>query len=470
MTHPPSEPRPRSTASGPLPDRGPSRRRLLGGAALVTAGLLTRAWPAAAVTQHPSALHTAGDLARMTSVVNAGLQPWRDGWSKLLANSHAQSGWTPNPQTTVYRGSASSDNYGTLYHDIAAAYQNALRWKISQNTACGQTAANILNAWAHTLTKIDGSADRFLAAGIYGYQFANAGELMRGHSAFDLTAFKNMMRVVFYPLNDSFLDNHNGAYITNYWAGWDLCNMASVLAIGILCDDDTLVTRAVDYFHDGAGNGSLNNAVPYVYDSQGLAQWQESGRDQGHTALGIGLMSTVCEMAWNQGYDLYGAGNNRFLKACEYVAKYNLGYDVPFTALHRPRRSARCLGALGRVRHDRRRRSWLRPPGLGVDLQPLCGPQGALGALHRAVRVPEPGRGRRRRLRPQQRRLRPSWLRHAHRDPRQGNDHGRRLHLHQRVQRQEPRQRQHVVGGRPDHAVDREQRRRLPALAPDRRG
>ncbi|MPY58053.1 RICIN domain-containing protein [Streptomyces spongiae] len=331
MTHPPTEPRPRDSVSHSSPGRGPSRRGLLAGTALVAAGLMTRAWPAAAVTQHPSALHTASDFSRMTSVVNAGLQPWQDGWAKLLANSHAQSGWTPNPQATVYRGSDSSDNYGTLYNDIAAAYQNGLRWKISQNAACGQTAANILNAWANTLTKIDGNADRFLAAGIYGYQFANAGELMRGHSAFDVTAFKNMMRNVFYPLNDSFLDNHNGAYITNYWASWDLCNMASVLAIGILCDDDTLVGQAVDYFNNGAGNGSLENAIPYVYASEGLAQWQESGRDQGHTTLGIGLMGIVCEMAWNQGYDLYGADSNRFLKACEYVAKYNLGYDVPFT-------------------------------------------------------------------------------------------------------------------------------------------
>ena len=37
------------------------------------------------------------------------------------------------------------------------------------------------------------------------------------------------------------------------------------------------------------------------------------------------------EMAWNQGIDCYGHDNSRFLKAAEYVAKYNLGYDVPFT-------------------------------------------------------------------------------------------------------------------------------------------
>jgi hypothetical protein len=47
--------------------------------------------------------------------------------------------------------------------------------------------------------------------------------------------------------------------------------------------------------------------------------------------MGIGLMGTICEMAWNQGVDLYGADDSKFRKACEYVARYNLGYDVPYT-------------------------------------------------------------------------------------------------------------------------------------------
>ncbi|MFC4334349.1 hypothetical protein [Salininema proteolyticum] len=36
-------------------------------------------------------------------------------------------------------------------------------------------------------------------------------------------------------------------------------------------------------------------------------------------------------MAWNQGIDLYSAKDNAFAKAAEYVARFNLGHDVPFT-------------------------------------------------------------------------------------------------------------------------------------------
>jgi hypothetical protein len=36
-------------------------------------------------------------------------------------------------------------------------------------------------------------------------------------------------------------------------------------------------------------------------------------------------------MAWNQGDDLFGYEDNRVLKGSEYVAKYNLGFDVRYS-------------------------------------------------------------------------------------------------------------------------------------------
>jgi len=47
--------------------------------------------------------------------------------------------------------------------------------------------------------------------------------------------------------------------------------------------------------------------------------------------MGMGQMDAFCEMAWSQGDDLYGYDDNRFMKAAQYVATYNLGGDVPFT-------------------------------------------------------------------------------------------------------------------------------------------
>ncbi|WP_243638999.1 alginate lyase family protein [Streptacidiphilus pinicola] len=318
----------------------PSRRSLLKlagtaglavGAVAVSGAAGAAAAPAPAFA-HPGLLHSQADLDRIAAKVKAGAQPYLAGWQRLTGNGHAQSSWKANPQPTVYRGGAAPQNFPTLYNDVHAAYQNALRWRISGDRAHADAARDILNAWSGTLKQVTGSADHYLAAGIQGYQFANAAELMRGYPGFDLDRFKTMMLQVFYPVCDNFLREHNGAFITNYYASWDLLALCCVFAVGVLCDDRAKVDQAVEYYRNGAGNGSLQHAIPYVHPG-GLAQFQESGRDQGHTTLSVGLMGTLCEMAWNQGIDLYGEDDNRFLKGAEYVAKYNLGEDVPFTRL-----------------------------------------------------------------------------------------------------------------------------------------
>lgn len=283
---------------------------------------------------HPGMLHNEEDFQRMRS--HRGREPWRSGLEKLLANRHASLEWQPDAVAIVVRGSGrdvpSPENYGQLYRDAAAAYACALRWKITRDRDYAEKAIEILNAWSATLEQITGSSDAALAAGIYGYEMANAAEIMRTYRGWkdeDFARFKKMMREVFLPISEDFLERHNGTKIDHYWANWDLCNMANLMAVGILCDDRGLYNKAVRYFKFGKGNGAIRNAVYYIHPGE-LGQWQEAGRDQGHCTLGIPLMAVICEMAWKQGDDLYGYDNNRFLAGCEYVAKYNLGEDVPF--------------------------------------------------------------------------------------------------------------------------------------------
>jgi hypothetical protein len=109
---------------------------------------------------------------------------------------------------------------------------------------------------------------------------------------------------------------HNGAAVDHYWANWDLCNLASALSIGILADNQTMFDRGIDYFKNGAGNGAITKALWKVYDNvdgQDLAQYQESGRDQGHSLLGIGLLGVVAQIASNQGVALFSYLDSRIL-------------------------------------------------------------------------------------------------------------------------------------------------------------
>ncbi|KAH6694993.1 putative GPI anchored protein [Leptodontidium sp. MPI-SDFR-AT-0119] len=287
---------------------------------------------------HPGMLHTEQDFTRMRSKVSANASPWITSWNILTANSHAASTYSPRPAPTIYRGSdgVHSQNYPQLYNDVAAAYALALRWKISGDTAYADTAVKVFNAWAYNLTLITGSTDADLAAGIYGYEFANAAEIMRsysGWSAADQTQFKTMMQNVFYSINHDFLIRHNDAKIDHYWANWDLCNIASMLAIGILTDNSTMYQEAITYFKSGGGNGNIDKFIwtEYTVDSQVLGQGQEAGRDQGHATLDFALAGALAQMAYNQGDDLFAYESNKLLAGSEYCAKYNAGSDVPYT-------------------------------------------------------------------------------------------------------------------------------------------
>jgi hypothetical protein len=289
---------------------------------------------APATFAHPGLLHAQADFTRMKTKVASGEQPWTAGFKKLTDNGHASLNWTPRPAEIIYRGfdGVNPQNYPQLYRDTAAAYAHAVRWKISGDARHADKAVEIMNAWSGTLKHLYGTSDRFLAAGIYGYQFANAAEIRRaypGWAAADFARFKTLMLEVFYPLNYRMLTDHNDARADHYWANWDLANMASMMAIGVLTDRGDIYDQAVAYFKHGDGNAAIGHAVWYIH-ANGMGQWQEAGRDQGHSVLGIGLMAAICEMAWQQGDDLYGFDDNRFLKGAEYVAAYNLFKDVPF--------------------------------------------------------------------------------------------------------------------------------------------
>jgi hypothetical protein len=269
----------------------------------------------------------------MAAKVTAGEQPWKGSWDILLSNTNGYLDDSSEAQSTINVGGGLSENYMRLAHDCAKAYQCALRYHISGETAHGDKAVYFMNSWASTMTGWAGDTNVSLRAGLYGYQMACAAELMRNYSGWnpaDFAAFQTWMVGIFYDKNHYFLITHHGTVDDHYWANWELSNMASVMAIGVLCDNQAIFDEGLNYFYSGVGNGNIHKAVHYIHPD-GSGQWQESGRDQGHALMGPPLIGTICEIAWNQGIDLYGYDNNRVLAGCEYIAKYNLFYDdVPW--------------------------------------------------------------------------------------------------------------------------------------------
>jgi hypothetical protein len=277
---------------------------------------------------HPGGLHTLADLERMKTNVLAGNHPWIDDWNKLISDSQAQSSYSPAAQANMGANRQRADA------DAHAAYLNTIRWYVSGDTNYAECAVRICDAWSAAVNQVPSGTDIPGLIGIPIFDFAMAAELLRiypGWNPTNFVRFQNMMTTYLYPVCESFLTGHNGACISHYWANWDSCNMGAILTIGVLCDDTNKFNEAVTYFQSGAGNGAISNAV-YVLHPGGLGQWQESGRDQEHAQLGVGLLGAMCEVAWNQGLDLFGYSNNRLLAGAEYVARCNLSEPVPYTS------------------------------------------------------------------------------------------------------------------------------------------
>jgi hypothetical protein len=275
---------------------------------------------------HPGGLHTQADLDRMKTKVAAKEQPWIDGWNTLLRDRKAASNYKAAPHPHMGSRQRAQD-------DATAAYLNALRWTISGEKEHAECAVRILNDWAATVKEPPRGPDQPGLSGIPIGSFAIAAEVLRtypGWSAADQEKFKRLLLDYFYPVCHDFLVRHNGAEDNNYWANWDTCNMRAILAIGVFCDDHSKFDEAVDYFKNGRGMGSLKNAVPFLYPG-GIGQWQESGRDQAHAMGGMGLLVEMCQVAWNQGLDLFSHDNNRLLAGGEYTAQYTLWKGVPYT-------------------------------------------------------------------------------------------------------------------------------------------
>ncbi len=175
-------------------------------------------------------------------------------------------------------------------------------------------ALEIINAYANTLQRLDGH-DAPLCA-IQCYDLVKAMTLMKEHRT---AQWDDMVRRALLPMMEKF--EADSPYANGNWGA--IVNRLR-MACGIYLEDTTIYRAAIDYHLYANDNGSLPK-----YISQ-TGQCQETGRDQNHAQLGLEALAHICEMAWKQGDDLWGALDSRLMKGFEYTARYNLGHDVPF--------------------------------------------------------------------------------------------------------------------------------------------
>lgn len=307
------------------------------------ANILMCGFVAARSMLHNGILFSESDITRAKYGIDNEITPYYSTYQQLLNSEGLKSSYAPRPAKVIVRGPITgfTQNYPQLYVDAAVAYQVACLWTVTGDELYGNLAVKILTSWANTLENVTGNVERFLASGIYGYQLAVTAEMMRNYEGFtsdNQTLVKDMLLDIFYPLSYEFLTEHNGhgPNDTHYWSNWDLCNIACGLAVGVYADRPDIYEYALEYLHNGGGMGTLNKTFPVILTPEesnntfGLAEGQESGRDQGHAGLEFAFLAIICQIAYLQGDDLWSYNDNVILKGAEYFARYNLGYNVPF--------------------------------------------------------------------------------------------------------------------------------------------
>lgn len=349
---------------------------------------------------HPGGLHTQADFDRIKKQLANGNKKVTEAMNKLRMAEYAQPTAATYPTETIVRG-GSGQNYINTCRGAAIAYQNALRWKIEDNQACAKHAVEVLMKWCNTTKNVTGSSDQFLAFGLYGYQFAQAAELMRDYEGWkpaDFEKFKKWMLNIWYQGSIDFLRRHNGTWENggkwwqapgHYWSNWGLCNAMCVLSIGVLCDDVFIYNQglgAIKYdqvgtFKDPRAEGTiysdgltefLGNFVVTTYPSDletgaygKLGQLNESGRDAGHAAMSLGLAVDIAHQIWNQGDDLFAYMDHRLAAGTEYLAAQTQSVEgLPWVNYHYYTNGF----------HYSDSRSWLMTgPAMGAQMRPYWG-------------------------------------------------------------------------------------------------
>ncbi len=286
---------------------------------------------------HPGTYYTMEDLVNMKAQKDEEGTVYNEGFKQLSTSKYAQKDYTPDPSYILNVGPYNNpdENKGGVKYtnDMMAAHHNALMWYFTDDKEHAAKAIEILNAWTKELKEVKSSNDIKLRVALMGVEMINAAEILKNiyNQAPDVTeeekwqqedieAFETFLKDMIIP-NATFYPQANG--------NWDALIGAFNMAAAVYLDDVDMFNMCLRQFYIGdycKGNTASMGSLPnYIYPT---GEAQETSRDQTHVQMGLTGLSHQCNIAWNQGLDLFTAYDNRLLKGVLYHGKYNMGEDV----------------------------------------------------------------------------------------------------------------------------------------------
>lgn len=331
--------------------------------------------------KHPGISYTQADIDRMKAMVEAKQEPFYSGFIALRdSNWYTRYRDYTRPLPTASNGEPVIWDNPNLWLDTfgQVAFNNALLWRLTGESAYADKAVAVLNRYAPVRSVKPYGTNPLDAS--KAWLLIEAAELMRdyeGWDASDQQGFKDFLVYPGYSTKEDYYRKYaNGNdtvanKVTIYWnvfqgdpnrhGNQGLYAMRCLMAMGIYLDNDTIYDRALrkvlslghrpddlaypsgpnitpyapksqnEYFEswalDGTGDtedyGSDDELKYWIYEN---GQCQESSRDQGHILDGLCGMMGMGKIAWNQGDDIFTQYGNRLLKGIIFTTKYNYGW------------------------------------------------------------------------------------------------------------------------------------------------
>lgn len=280
---------------------------------------------------HPGILHTADAIRRVKDL--ALRQPWPGGASYYILEetSFAKKDYAVKNPIEILSHFQSGAQYGKEFY---AAYLNAWMWILTQKEEHAQKAMQIIRGYGEKMKSISESAQEPMwLGGFAGSTWANAVELMRytypavqyenGWNSEDTRNTDRICRI-FADYITAFLENEDLKYNGGAYGVYATSGIKGLIASGVFLNDKVVFDRAVEEFKSGNTVGAIGNFI--LPGGQNLLTDVET--QHSYSQWELGSLSETCEIAWNQGIDLYGEKDNRLKEGFEYEAAYLQGKEM----------------------------------------------------------------------------------------------------------------------------------------------
>ena len=328
---------------------------------------------------HPGILNSAEELILMkqNAAGSNACEPWKSSYEELLelvatyydtsSANYINFGELTTTAITHFNSGGGND----MRLAASKAYNLAIAYYISENSQYAQTAREIMMHYANqfqglgSLTDGYGLYDCEVISGVIALKFCSAAEILTfsnysGWSEADTQALVDMfqrnsgtdticsMSRLFDWTNDS--DGLMSRYdMNNVVHGHASFANFGALAYAVLAEDRDLFNRTVanvcadvspEYipatysWERKPVVTSTGGALTYIINPV-TGQNKEIDRDITHSTVLISALTTIAEIAYHQGDTaVYESHDRLLLKGIDYMARYNLGYEVPYTSVY----------------------------------------------------------------------------------------------------------------------------------------